>query len=76
MLVSTKTRKCLPFFTVRLCVGGAKSFSISKLSKGVAIYNELPIPEFEKTIVFYSCFLKNLENFLNFAKSLKKLVNL
>ena len=28
--------------------------------------------EFEKTIIFHSCFLENYEIFLNFAKSLKK----
>ena len=28
--------------------------------------------EFEKTIVVHSCFLENSENFLNFAKSSKK----
>ena len=32
--------------------------------------------EFEKTIMFHSCFLENSENFLNFTKSSKKkLVN-
>ena len=29
-------------------------------------------PEFEKTVVFNSCFLWNSEKFLNFAKSSKK----
>ena len=29
--------------------------------------------EFEKTIVFHGCFLENAENFLNFAKSSKKI---